>query len=273
MRDSPTRDVTREEVREPWRITREWFEAYNRVDNETKRRHSHFPLVTFGGAELYDETLDERVFREPSEMTARGRDPGWSHSVVDRWAVHQPSARKAHLLVDFRRCRANGAPYGVGHSRLTVFTKEAGAWGARVLSSCGLRNPDAVGALTDEAREVAARRTVERLRRVAADGDESALREACHLPFVRLDGPTFELVESREELSFDVDDAASTELAHQEVLAPQSADKLLVDLSVRRRAADGADLDPAERFYLLTRKDGEWGLQMSSSRAGIGGLP
>jgi hypothetical protein len=55
-------------------------------------------------------------------------------------------------------------------------------------------------------------------------------------------------------------------------LPPQSTDKILVDLTLRRAAADGTGLTPAGGLYLLTRRDGDWGLQMSSTRS-VGGLP
>lgn len=273
MSYQPTRDLSREAVSEPWRLTREWWAAYNHEDVETKRALARFPLVTFGGAELGPTALNERVFHDPSDLTARGRDPGWSHSVVDRWAVHQPTPRKAHVVLDFRRCRANGAPYGVGHSRLTVFTKEDEEWRARVLSSCGLRHPDDVGALTDRDREEAVRQTVEALLAAAAEGDEATLRDRCHVPFVRLDGPSFDLAESAAAIEFDLGDPdVETDLLACEVLPPQSTDKVLVDLTLRRTAADGTDLTPAGGLSLLTKRDGDWGLQMSSTR-GVGGLP
>lgn len=271
MNHRPIRDLRREAIREPWRLTREWWDAYNREDDATKRTLSHFPLVTFGGAELGRRALDERVFERPSDLTARGRDPGWSHSVIDRWAVHQATPRKAHVVLDFRRCRANGASYGVGRSRLTVFTKEASEWGARVLSSCGLQHPDDVERLTDESREAAVRRTVDALLAAAAEGDEAALRARCHVPFVRLDGPSFDLAESTGEIEFDVGHGIDPDRADYEVLPPQSADKVPVDLTVRRTAADGPDR--VGGFYLLTKKDDGWGLQMSSTRTDVGGLP
>jgi ketosteroid isomerase-like protein len=274
----PSRNENLEAVGEPWRVVREWIEAYNREDTPAQSERAHFPMVNFSGAALSRDVLDVEVREGPRDMPDRPRDPGWSHSVIDRWAVHQYSERKAHVVIDFRRCRANGAPYGVALSRLSVVTKEGGRWGVRAQSSCGLRHPARVHDDRDTSVVAAAERVVRELFEAVNAHDRDAVADLCHDPFVDLTGPDLSVLDDPAERRLGLDGADDSRWARSdpvafEVLPPQSGDKAIVDLNVRRYAADGTELPATGAVYLVTRMNGEWGLGMSSRREGLDGVP
>jgi ketosteroid isomerase-like protein len=273
----PSRNEDLKEVREPWHLVREWIAAYNRQDTPAQSERAHFPMVNFGGAKLSRNVHDVTVREGPEDMPDRPRDPGWSHSVIDRWAVHQHAERKAHVVIDFRRCRSNGSPYGVALSRLSVVTKEDGQWGVHAQSSCGLRHPNRVHDDRDAAVVSAAERVVRELFEAVNANDRDAVAELCHDPFVDVPGPDLSVLDdsTKRRLGLDGGDTRweRSEPAAFEVLPPQSGDKAVVDLNVRRYAGDGTDLPPEGAVYLVTKVDGEWGLGMSSRRKGLTGVP
>ena len=269
----PSRNEAIEAVREPRRLVDEWFDAYNRVDAAALRELCHYPLVSFGGARLDRRALAVRTVEDPADFTPTGRDPQWSHSLIDRWGVHQPGEGKGHVVVDFRRCLADGSAYGVALSRLAICTREDGRWGVRLVSSCGLRNPARVEVDSDAAAIEAAERTVRSLVDARSTGDAAAVRELCHVPFVRFDGTTMDVVRDPAALATDQPDGSDRVrggVRSIEVLPPQSGDKVVVDCNLAREASDGTALDPEGAVCLVTRQDGAWGVQCVSTRGGHG---
>jgi len=268
----PTRDRRIEAVDEARRWLTEWFDGYNDVDAASLRELCHYPLVSFGGGRLTWHNLAYAVREGPAEFDPTHRDPGWGFSLVDRWAVHHHTARKAHLLTDFTRLRADGTPYAVGLSRLAIVTKEGSEWAVRFLSSCGMRNPASVERDVDPEITAAVTDFVEDHVAAFARGDDEAVEAAYHYPFVNVDGPDLTVAESPAALDVTrppADDRG--DLLSMEVLPPQAGDKVVVDLTVERPTA-GGDREREGAILLVTKQAGEWGVQVRSVTEGATGI-
>ena len=60
--------------------------------------------------------------------------PDWHHTILDSTDVLHSSQRKVHVLIQFTRCAAQGAPIATYRS-LWIMTEDDGHWGAQARSS------------------------------------------------------------------------------------------------------------------------------------------
>jgi len=189
-----------------------------------------------------------------------------------------PSAVKGHNINSFRRLHPDGTTYGVGISRLTIFTLRDGKWGFQIISSCGLRTPDHVYDPSDERMRAEVRDLIVAMVDAYNRRDMEQLRGACQYPLVRLDRLEWSEHAEPSDLRIDFDALQSrtgwsrSGIRYLDVRMPQSDDKVVVTLTVARYAADGRELPPEDSVYLVTRQAGRWGIQASSTRSALGGL-
>lgn len=264
-------------------LMNKWFDYYNL--NLPVGPLVHWPAVSFGGARLRKENLALRIREEadPGEGWAEGsgpghRDEGWGYSLIDKMEILQPTAVKGHVLINFRRLTKDGKTYGIGLNRLAAYTKNNGKWRFRVVSSCGLRDPKKVYDEMDAPIMAEVRQVIEESIAAYNLRDVEALRSLSHFPFIRLDREEFRII--REPGDFHVDFAEvqrqtgweHSTVRYLDVLVPQAHDKVVVDLTVCRYDANGEELDPEGSVYIVTKQNGRWGLQFSSTRYAIGGL-
>lgn len=265
----PTRNEEIEAVREARRILGEWFEGYNDVDVEYLRDRCHYPLVSFGGGRVRWQNLSFTVRQERRDFVPNNRDAGWDFSLIDRWAVHQHTATKSHLVTDFSRLRSDGTPYAAGLSRLAVITKEQDHWGVKVLSSCGMRNPASME--RDEDAEITAEVTnlIDDYFDAYRRGDDEAVESFYNYPLVTVDGTETQIADGPDELniSHPNTDESRGELLSMEVLPPQAGDKVVVDVNVERKTDDGS-LEREGAILLVTKQKRGWGIQLRSVETG-----
>ena len=255
-----------------------WTTAYNAVDGDGHQSLLGLPHASFGGGRPTRDVLAVAVRRDQYQGVKERvthRDKGWGHSAHDNIRHVQMTPDKSHLVADIVRYEEDGTPYGVGWSRLQVAYRDENGWRIRILSSCGLRNPD-VPEVSDDAQIVAGaeqliRDVVESINR----NDAESLRSLINFPFVRLPGARFDVVDDAAslQLSEASDGWTRSEITKVSAFPPQSGDKVAVEVEVKRWNAQGEELPPEGAMCLVTKQDGQWGLQMCSTRAGLAGLP
>lgn len=262
-----------ETIREGRRLVNEWFDLYNQ--NLSVGELVNFPLVSFGGARPGASNLSFGIRHE-----ARGfgggteyRDPQWGFSLIDNIDVLQPTSVKGAVVINFRRLQPDGVTYGIGTNRLTIHTRQNERWGFQIISSCGLRSPDHVYNASDFEIMAIVRQLIEASLEAYNRRDLGALRDCCNYPFVRLDRLDWMEANDPSELIVDFDKQWDhSTVRYLDVLVPQADDKLVADLTVARFSAAGVELPPEGSVYLVTRQNGKWGIQASSTRYGLGGL-
>lgn len=94
----------------------------------------HLPHVRISGGGV-------AIWRDRSELEATYlRDfyeragPDWHHTILDSAEVLHQAESKAHILIQFTRCRADGAAIAAYRS-LWIMTRVNGGWGAQARSS------------------------------------------------------------------------------------------------------------------------------------------
>lgn len=263
-------------------LVEDWFTAYNNVDAAHHRALVRFPMASFGGARSGRDNLSVAVRSEAgnwgADTAGQGvlyRDEEWDHSIILRQEVRQATADKTHVLTDFTRNHADGAAYGLGLSRLTIGIRDAEGWWIRILSSCGLRDPEHPETETDAEVSAKGREVVEQVVDALNARDLDRLRALCHFPFVRLPGAVLEAITDAPDLELpaESDSWARSEITMLDVPMPQAGDKVVVEVEVRRLDRDGNELEPEGAICLITRHGDRWGLQLCSTRAGLAGLP
>lgn len=268
----PSRDTDLEPVREARQVGKNWFDGYNEEDADFIREQVHFPVVTFGGGRLHRENLSFFVLEDPEAFNPTARDPMWNHSITDTWAVHQFSPNKAHYLANFRRLRSDGSSYGMALSRLAILTKENGEWGKRVLSSCGLRNPESVEERSDESIIKRAKKQIIGMFDAYNDRDEQQLRDHLHDPHVLVNGNEITVTDDAGDAAITWPDGGQTNMLSMDVLPPQAGDKVVVDVNAIHSSDDGDDR-VVGGMYLVTKQDDTWGVQLRSPRLADSPLP
>jgi hypothetical protein len=265
-----------ETIREGRRLVNEWFDLYNQ--NLSVSELVNYPLVSFGGARPGQSNLSFSVRHQ-----ARGfgggteyRDPQWGFSLIDKIEVLQPTAVKGAVVINFRRLQPDGVTYGIGTSRVTIHTLKDGHWGFQIISSCGLRSSDKVYRAADFEIMATVRQLIESSVDAYNRRDLAALQECCNYPFVRLDRLDWTQADEPAALAVDFghgrDQWEHSAVRYLDVLVPQADDKVVVDLTVARFAANGTELPPEGSVYVVTRQNGKWGVQASSTRYALGGL-
>jgi hypothetical protein len=256
----------------------EWSENYRQRRSVSEL--VHYPLASFGGGRPGRSNLSVSIRHAPQKFAsgAEHRDPEWGYSLVDGIVVLQPSSVKGTNINNFRRLRPDGTTYGVGVNRMTIYTRRDSRWAFQIISSCGLRNPEHVYDASDEAIRAEVRALIESMVDAYNRRDLQRLRTSCNYPLVRLDRLDWSEFHEAAELSVDfagIKDPTSWDhsaVRYLEVLTPQADDKVVVSLTVARYGADGAELEPEDTVYLVTRDGDHWGVQASSTRYGRGGL-
>jgi hypothetical protein len=277
-RQNPDYDAELETIAAGRRLMEDWSENY--LERRSVGELVHFPMVSFGGGRPGRSNLSVSI-RHGSDGFGGGtdhRDAEWGYSLVDGVDVVQPSAVKGHNINSFRRLHPDGTTYGIGISRLTVFTLRDGKWGFQIISSCGLRPPEHVYDDSDETIRAQIRELMVTMVDAYNARSDARLRDCCNFPLVRLDRLEWSEYAAADDFGVDFSALESrtgwhrSSVRYLDVRIPQSDDKCVATLTVARYGADGQELEPEDSVYLLTRQEGHWGIQASSTRHAIGGL-
>ncbi len=277
-RQNPDYDSELETIAAGRRLMEEWSENY--LERRSVADLVHFPMASFGGGRPGRSNLSVAIRHSPAGFSdgREHRDAEWGYSLVDSVDVVQASAVKGHNINSFRRLRPDGTTYGVGISRLTIFTLRDAKWGFQIISSCGLRDPDNVYDASDEPIRANVRDLMVAMVEAYNRRDLQSVRDSCNYPLVRLDRLDWSECAQPTDFTIDFDEIESRTGWHRsgvrylDVRIPQSDDKVVVTLTVARYAADGRELPPEDSVYLVTHQENRWGIQASSTRYALGGL-
>ena len=92
----------------------------------------HFRVGAQGRVTYYPDQSSDHL----ANFRKRTQADGWNRSEIDRMEVIYTQADKAHLLLWFRRLRADGSLIGAYHS-LYIITEVGGHWGIQGGSGSG----------------------------------------------------------------------------------------------------------------------------------------
>ena len=108
--------------------------ALNAQDDAALLDLLHLPHVRISGAGVaiwHDRDELEATYLRDFYQRA---GPDWRHTVLDSTDVLHSSQHKVHVLIQFTRCDAQGAPIATYRS-LWIMTEVDGRWGAQARSS------------------------------------------------------------------------------------------------------------------------------------------
>ena len=108
--------------------------ALNAHDDAALLDLLHLPHVRISGAGVaiwHDRDELEATYLRDFYQRA---GPDWHHTVLDSTDVLHSSEHKVHVLIQFTRCDARGAPIATYRS-LWIMTEDDGHWGAQARSS------------------------------------------------------------------------------------------------------------------------------------------
>ena len=108
--------------------------ALNAHDDAALLDLLHLPHVRISGegvAIWHDRAELEATYLRDFYQRA---GPDWRHTILDSAEVLHSSRYKVHVLIQFTRCDAAGAPIATYRS-LWIMTESAGRWGAQARSS------------------------------------------------------------------------------------------------------------------------------------------
>lgn len=116
-------------------VIERYFAALNARDPEAVRAVLHFPhfRITAAGAVTH---FPDRSSDFLANFTGRVGKDGWDHSVLDGVDVLETLPKKAHVMIRFRRLRADGGTIGA-YRAFYVLTEHDGRWGIQAGSGTG----------------------------------------------------------------------------------------------------------------------------------------
>jgi hypothetical protein len=248
-------------------LVHRWFAAWNRADPEALRELLHLPHVGLQGSRLLIRE-SERAIREQPELRTVfpaliGRE-GWHHTTLDAVTTRQPQEDKVHHFVTFGRFTVNGSRYADGEA-VYVALRRGGRWGIQL--SSGTLRPIGVAAADDE-RAVAAAAAVVRAWIAAHERrDWDAVADLAHRPRVEIRRTLLRVLHERGELLAHAEEVrrgwARCGIVRMAALQ-RSAQKVAFEVDVGGRSRSGASLPPDAALYIVTERDGRWGMQASS---------
>ena len=148
------------------------------------------------------------------------------------------------------------------------------ALGILALGSPGLAQPRDAAA-GDPAAETAARRALETFITQWNTGDDANLRRAMHFPFATVPGGGALIVDARpEDFSAGFDEMRAREGWSRSsfdfdsfAVVNSSTDKVHASIGFSRHGAGGTAYRTSRVFYIVTRQDGRWAIQLRTPAA------
>ncbi|MYB17872.1 MAG: hypothetical protein F4Y16_02600 [Holophagales bacterium] len=224
------------------------------------RPAADFDGRVFADAEAYAATIDfDRVLAT-----------GWDRTRLDSATVVQAGEGQAHVAGRYTRLRADGS--GIWSNQITyVVTEKDGSTGIQARLAAGL---DDLSESDREANAAAAVAAVERYLDAFNARDEVAMTDAMRFPHVRVGRGGVRTWRSAAEYrdGFDFDGFAERlGWEHSEADSMEAiqvgARGVNVAVRITRYGAGGTLIHSFDTIYLVTEKDGHWGIRAGSSIA------
>ena len=224
------------------------------------RPAADFDGRVFADSEAYAATIDfDRVLAT-----------GWDRTRLDSATVVQAGEGQAHVAGRYTRLRADGS--GIWSNQITyVVTEKDGSTGIQARLAAGL---DDLSESDREANAAAAVAAVERYLDAFNARDEVAMTDAMRFPHVRVGRGGVRTWRSAAEYrdGFDFDGFAERlGWEHSEADSMEAiqvgARGVNVAVRITRYGAGGTLIHSFDTIYLVTEKDGHWGIRAGSSIA------
>ena len=219
--------------------------------------------------------FDGRVFTDAAAYAAivdfdQVLATGWDRTRLDSAEVVQAGEGQAHVAGRYTRLRADGS--AIFSNQLTyVVTENEGSTGVRARFAAGF---DDLSEPEREASAAAAVAAVERYLEAFNDRDEAAMAAALVFPHVRVGRGGVRVWKSAAEYrdGFDFDGFAERlGWEHSEADSMEAiqvgARGVNVAVRITRYGAGGTLIHSFDTIYLVTEKDGHWGIRAGSSIA------
>ncbi|MCY3968877.1 MAG: hypothetical protein OXG74_03010 [Acidobacteria bacterium] len=258
--------LTGEEARE---AVRRFIEAWNTREPAAFAATLQYPHVR------PTADFDGRVFADAATYAAaidfdQVLATGWDRSRLDSATVVQAGKGQAHVAGRYTRLREDGSAI-FSNQVLYVVTENDGSTGIRARLAAGF---DDLAESGREANAAAAVAAVERYLEAFNDRDEAAMTAALVFPHVRVGRGGVRVWRSAAEYRADFDFDAFAERLGWERSEADSMEAIQVgargvNVAVRitRYGSGGTMIHSFDTVYLVTEKDGHWGIRAGSSIA------
>ena len=258
--------LTEDEARQ---AVRRFIEAWNTRDPAAFAATLQYPHVR------PTAEFDGRVFADASAYAAivdfdQVLATGWDRTRLDSAEVVQAGEGQAHVAGRYTRLRADGSAIWSNHITYVV-TEKDGSTGIQARLAAGL---DGLADSDREANAAAAVAAVERYLEAFNARDEGAMTDAMQFPHVRVGRGGARTWRSAAEYRDGFDFDAFAERLGWERSEADSMEAIQVgargvNVAVRitRYGAGGTLIHSFDTIYLVTEKDGHWGIRAGSSIA------
>lgn len=247
------------------RIALERFlEAWNSADNSALQKTVNYPHVTHAPFGLIIANEPEQFTTDFDELKKKG----WARSSFDKITPRQFSDQKVNFEVEYSRLNTGGEVISRGYV-FYVVTKDEGHWGMQY------RAPGRLSAASADTAIAAARQDaialVDEFFMAFNAADNEALLKVNHVPQLMLNAARFMLAKDTTsppvlmnfERMRERENWHSSELGDFEVLNV-SENQAIVELSFERFNPNGEHYLSGPAVWVLTKREGSWGVEFRS---------
>ena len=241
-----------------------FLEAWNSADNNTIQKTVNYPYVTHAPFGLV-------IANEPEQFTTDFdglKKQGWARSTFDKITSGQSSDQKVNFEVEYSRLNAAGEVISRGYM-FYVVTNNEGHWGMQYRAP-GQLNSEPVEAGLMDARQ-AAIALVDEFFVAFNAADNAALLKVNHVPQIMLSAGQFILAQDiaspivtmNFERMRERENWHSSGLGDFEVVNV-SENQVIVELSFERFNPSAEHYLTGPAVWVLTKREGSWGVEFRS---------
>lgn len=243
----------------------EFIGAWNAGDNAALRKTLNYPFVTLFSPGQLDIAGVPEQFSVDFQRMRNLED--WSRSTFDESKVIAVTHDQAHILTTYSRHNMDDERYQSGQV-LYIVTKQDGHWGMQFRSDFLAREVDAEA-------EMAARGVIDAFFTAWNGADNESMAGTLNFPhaFIVRNGRTT-LAMSAETVRTDFEGMRKREGWHHSEyhgleIVHAASHKVFAQLTFTRHHDDGSVYRTVPVLWIITKKDGHWGIQL---RAILGAL-
>jgi ketosteroid isomerase-like protein len=240
--------------------------AWNNADNPALREVMNFPFTTLVGSKMTIADEPEDFATDFQDMVER---QGWARSTFDTTTITYSAPEKVHANVAYTRYKKDGTPYASSHV-FYIITKKDDHWGIQFRAPGTLitDNPTPEQTLAIES----ATQAIKDFYEAVNSADNSALLKTLNLPHAFLFGNGTLLPAHQPDgpgATMDFDRMKRNEGWHMssiDALTPINAspDSVTFEIIFSRYHKNGLKYRTVPALWVLTNKDGHWGVQFRS---------
>lgn len=241
-----------------------FLDAWNTADNSAIQKTVNYPHITHAPLGLIVVNGPEQFITDFDEM----KQQGWARSTFDKITSSQSSDEKVNFEVEYSRLNAAGEVISSGYV-FYVVTNNEGHWGMQYRAP-GQLSAELNGAVLIDARQ-AALALVDEFFLAFNAADNAALLKVSHVPQIMLSAGQFifaediasPIVTMNFERMRERENWHSSELGDFEVVNV-SENQVIVELSFERFNPNAEHYLTGPAVWVLTKREGSWGVEFRS---------